>query len=100
MSKQDGDGNAGGIDNDKANGKDGDKDYCTDEYNDNKHNDKDYFDDADYDDGDDGDDHGVGDDDDAGDDDEKQVQWLTLKLCLVTVGATKWIECSRYSHLF
>ena len=26
---------------------------------------------------------------------EKQPQWLTLQLCLVTVGVTEWIECSR-----
>ena len=31
---------------------------------------------------------------------EKQPQWLTLQLCLVTVGVTEWIECSRLSHLF
>ena len=30
---------------------------------------------------------------------EKQTQWLTLQLCLVTVGATEWIECSRLDHL-
>ena len=40
------------------------------------------------------------DDDDDDDDDEKQTQWLTLKLCLVTVGVTEWIECSRLDHLF
>ena len=26
---------------------------------------------------------------------EKQLQWLMLQLCLVTVRVTKWIECSR-----
>ena len=31
---------------------------------------------------------------------EKQPQWLTLQLCLVTVGVTEWIECSRLNHLF
>ena len=31
---------------------------------------------------------------------EKQAQWLTLQLCLVTVGVTEWIECSRLDHLF
>ena len=31
---------------------------------------------------------------------EKQPQWLTLQLCLVTVGVTEWIECSRFNHLF
>ena len=31
---------------------------------------------------------------------EKQAQWLTLQLCLVTVGVTEWIECSRLNHLF
>ena len=31
---------------------------------------------------------------------EKQTQWLTLQLCLVTVGVTDWIECSRLDHLF
>ena len=40
------------------------------------------------------------DDDDDDNDDEKQPQWLTLQLCLVTVGVTEWIECSRLNHLF
>ena len=31
---------------------------------------------------------------------EKQNQWLTLQLCLVTVGVTKSIECSQLNHLF
>ena len=30
---------------------------------------------------------------------EKQTHWLTLQLCLVTVGVTEWIECSRFVHL-
>jgi len=28
------------------------------------------------------------------------TQWLTLQLCLVTVGVTEWIECSRLDHVF
>ena len=31
---------------------------------------------------------------------EKQPQWLTLQLCLVTVGVTEWIECGRLQRLF
>ena len=31
---------------------------------------------------------------------ENQTQWLTLQLCLATVGVTEWIECSRLDHLF
>ena len=31
---------------------------------------------------------------------EKQTQRLTLQLCLVTVGVTEWIECSRLNHFF
>ena len=31
---------------------------------------------------------------------EKQAQWLTLQLRLVTVEVTEWIECSRLDHLF
>ena len=31
---------------------------------------------------------------------EKQPQWLTLQLCLVTVGVTEWSACSRLNHLF
>ena len=30
---------------------------------------------------------------------EKQAQWLTLPLCLVTVGVTEWTECNRLYHL-
>ena len=39
------------------------------------------------------------DDDDivVDDDVDEQVQWLTLQLCLVTVGVT---ECSRLNRLF
>ena len=31
---------------------------------------------------------------------EKQTQWLTLQLCLLTVGVTERIESSRIDHLF
>ena len=30
---------------------------------------------------------------------EKQVQWLMLQLCLVTVEVTEWIECSKLDDL-
>ena len=29
---------------------------------------------------------------------EKQTQWLTLQLCLVTVGVIEWIQCSQLDN--
>ena len=66
------------------------------------------IDDDDDDDDDNDDDDDVDDDDDddlwqtvqPGPFSEKQTQWLTLQLCLVTFGVTEWIECSRLNHLF